>query len=97
MHYRLELKNDFKYANNKLSEILMILKELNKKGINIFLTNQVYNNLDTNKLEMVGGNMVRNFGDCIIKLEKNPRKIIIEKPSNLENPFEIKDEGIVLR
>ncbi len=96
MYYRLELKNDVKYANNKINDIFNILSLLNKKGIKTFITNQVYNNFESNKLEMVGGNMVRKLSDCIIKLEKNPRKIIREKPNIIENLFEIRDEGIVL-
>ena len=77
--------------------ILSVLRTLNKNGINIFITNQVYNNFNNNKLEVVGGNMVRTFCKSIMRLEKNPRKIVVEKPSNLEWFFEIKDQGIVLR
>jgi len=97
MHYRLELKNDAKYANNKINETFQILKMLNKRDINVFLTNQVYNNFETNKLELIGGNMIRNLCDCIIRLDNNPRKMTKEKPTNNENLFEIKDEGICLK
>ena len=96
-YYRLELKKDYKYANNKMSEMLKILNLLNKKGINIFLTNQVYNNFENNKIENVGGEMIKKLCSCIIRLERNPRKIIKEKPNVLEKLFEIKDEGIYLR
>ncbi len=96
-YYRSELKNDFKYANNKMSEMLKILNLLNKKGINIFLTNQVYNDFDNNKIESVGGEMIKKLCSCIIRLERSPRKIIKEKPNVLENLFEIKDEGIYLK
>ena len=96
-HYRIELKNDAKYANNKISKIFKILHLLNKKGVNVLITNQVYSNFESNKIESVGGKMVRNFCNCIKKLEKNPRKIISEKPSFNERLFEIKDEGICLK
>ena len=96
-YYRLELKKDYKYANNKMSEMLKILNLLNKEGINIFLTNQVYNNFENNKIENVGGEMIKKLCSCIIRLERNPRKIIKEKPNVLEKLFEIKDEGIYLR
>ncbi len=95
MHYRLELKNDQKYANNKISEIFKILKLINEKNIFIFLTNQVYNNFDNNKLELVGGKMVRNLCGWIMKLEKNPRKLINES-TNSEHLFDIMDSGIRL-
>jgi len=97
MYYRLELKKDVKNTNNNMGGILSVLRTLNKNGINIFITNQVYNNFNNNKLEVVGGNMVRTFCKSIMRLEKNPRKIVVEKPSNLEWFFEIKDQGIVLR
>jgi len=95
-YYRLELKNDVKYANNKMGEILKILNLLTKNNSKIFLTNQVYNNFNTNKQETIGGNMTRKFCKFILKLERNPRKILIEKPFKSEYLFEIKDDGIKL-
>jgi len=38
--------------------------------------------------------MLRNWSDTIIKLEKNPRKLKVEKPEKKEFLFEIKEEGI---
>jgi RecA/RadA recombinase len=94
-YYRLELKNDFKFANNKMSDILKILNLLSKKNVKIFLTNQVYNNFNTNNLESVGGNLIKKFCNFIIKLEKNPRKIVMEN-TKIEYSFEIKNEGVKL-
>ena len=95
--YRLELKNNVKDINNKMIEIFTTLRKLNKKGINILLTNQVYRNFNDNKLENVGGKIVRNFSKVIIILEKNPRKLIKEKPSRIDYEFEIKNDGILLK
>jgi len=72
-----------------------ILKELSKK-IPIIITNQVYSNLE-NKIIMVGGEMFRKSGDRIIKLNKQPRKIIFESPPDKEKKFEIVNEGFVLK
>ena len=95
-HYRLELKENTKETNDKFIDMFKTLRILNKNGINIFLTNQVYRNFDTNKIENVGGKTVKNFSRVIIKLEKSPRRIIKEKPSKIEYLFEIKDDGIKL-
>ena len=97
MHYRLELKNDVKYANNKINDMFKILTLLNKKGIKVFLTNQVYNNFENNKIESVGGKMLKNLCNYVMRLEKNPRRIIREMPNKLESLFEIRTEGIWLK
>lgn len=96
-YYRLELKKDVKATNDKLIEIFKNLRLLNKKGVNVFITNQVYRNFENNKLESVGGKTTRNFSKVMVRLEKNPRRIIREKPNNFEYLFEIKDEGIILK
>ena len=96
-YHRLKLKEDHKYANNKIDEELKILKHLNKKGIKILVTNQVYTNTEDNKINLVGGEMIKKFADCLIKLERSPRKLIREKPNYLESYFEIKEEGICLK
>ena len=96
-HYRLELKNNFKEANNKIINMLKILKQLNNKNINVLITNQVYNDFNTNKIQSVGGEMLKKFCDVVIKLNKSPRKIIREKPGNAEVLFDIKNEGILIK
>jgi len=97
MHYRLELKKNVKEVNNKMLKIMQKLRLLNKSGINIFLTNQVYRNIYDNSIQSVGGNIIKRFSKFIVKLEKNPRKISREKPSNYDKFFEIRDEGLILR
>src|SRR3989344_252928 len=96
MHYRLNLKENFKDANNKMVNMLKILRGLNKKNINVLIINQVYSNFNTNKVQGVGGNMINKFCNVVLKLEKNPRKIIREKPNKAERLFEINNEGITI-
>ncbi|MBS3140856.1 AAA family ATPase [Candidatus Woesearchaeota archaeon] len=102
-YYRDELKNDAYIANRFLDRQLKILKELAETGILIVINNQVYSDLEHN-IKVVGGNMIRNWACNIIKLEKEPRKLIIEKEAFLERNlqernekeflFEIKEKGI---
>ncbi|MEK6907464.1 MAG: AAA family ATPase [Nanoarchaeota archaeon] len=93
-HYRNELKDNVKETNDKFIEMFKALRLLNKKGINVFLNNQVYKNFNSNKIESVGGKTARNFSRIIIRLEKNPRKMIKEKPSEIEYLFDIGNDGI---
>jgi hypothetical protein len=40
--------------------------------------------------------MIKNLCNVILKLEKHPRKIIREKPSEAKRFFDINNEGIVI-
>ena len=91
-YYRLELKNNSFVTNKRIEKQLRILKELSKDN-GILILNQVYQLND--KIEMCGSNLVRKDCDFIYKLEKNPRKIIIEKPERKELNFKIDDSGFV--
>ncbi|MBU2589387.1 MAG: AAA family ATPase [Nanoarchaeota archaeon] len=96
-HYRKELQEK-KDVNFKLSKQLSILAEISRESkIPIILTSQIYSTMDNN-IEPVGGNMLKNWCQCLIKLEKNnERKIILEKhPQNkiLNSIFEIVNKGI---
>ncbi len=88
--YRISEK---KKANVSMHIQFNILSELSKE-IPIILTNQIYSYNE--KEMMVGGNMFRNWSKKIIKLERDPRKIILEKPSFKEIYFDIVNEGIRL-
>jgi len=94
-HYRKELQEK-KDVNSRMSRQLSILSELAREGIPILATSQVYATFD-NKINPVGNKMLKNWSGCIIRLEKEPRKLIIEKhPENksLEMGFDIVNEGI---
>ena len=93
--YRLELKKDAHYANKKMDKQLQVLSELSRDS-DVLITNQIYQNIDDNKVEVVGGNMIKNWSKSIIKLEKSPRKMIFEKPESKELNFKIDCSGIVV-
>ena len=92
--YRLEVKHDPYKANKSLDNQLRKLNELTKKGVFVLLTNQVYANME-GKIIVVGGDMIRNWCRYLIYLNKNPRRLKVEKPFELEIDFEIKENGIV--
>lgn len=91
IHYRKEPNKE--EANRKLAKQLKSLSCLARKGVPILLTNQVYSDLN-NGTCVVGGNMVENWAKCLIELQKEPRKLVVKKPSNLEMFYEINNEGI---
>ena len=98
--YRLELQNrDPKTINKEIAEQLKSLREINKKyNIPVLITNQVYADLQTKGVKMVGGNFIQNFSKCILELKKDvKRRLIIKKHRSLPEKqmvFEIKDKGI---
>ncbi|MFH0876022.1 MAG: AAA family ATPase [archaeon] len=101
-HYRTELKGDVYLTNRSMDEQLQIISKLKDHGKIIILTNQVYQNIETNEVTMVGGNMIREKGDFLIELQKddyNGRVAVIRKDfdggnSNMKKPFEITEKGI---
>ncbi|MEK6835896.1 MAG: AAA family ATPase [Nanoarchaeota archaeon] len=96
-YYRMELKQESFVTNKRVQKDFRILKELNNKNTIILITNQVYESFKLDDISMVGGNLVKNLADNLIRLEKDPRKLIIEKPVNKESLFEIQDKGIILK
>lgn len=92
--YRVEVKQDPYKANKSLDNQLRKLNELTKKGVFVLLTNQVYANME-GKITVVGGDMIRNWSKILISLSKNPRRLKVEKPFELEMHFDIKEKGIV--
>jgi hypothetical protein len=89
------LKKDANKANKEIHKQFNILSELTSKGTSVLIINQIYQNFETNDVSVVGGNMLRNWSKCLIKLEKEPRKLILEKPDSKEILFSIKNEGLV--
>lgn len=92
--YRMNVKKDYVKANAILGKQIMILKDL-AKNIPILIINQVYSDLKSGLLNPTGGKIVVNNSDVIIRLEKKPRRLIVEKPFSKDMLFEIKKEGIV--
>ena len=91
-HYRRLLKHNAELANSMLKIQLNILKDLSKE-IPVVITNQVYSNM-AGSFEIVSGNLIRNYSSLLIKLQKEPRKLILENEKK-EFMFEIGNEGIV--
>lgn len=95
-YYRKEVRDNHVEINKKMERQLKILTELSRRGIPILITNQVSTHPDSGEIKMVGGEMVKKWGKKLIELKKDPRKIVLRKPDEKENKFEITNEGIML-
>lgn len=94
-HYRAQSKEGS--LNSYMARQLSDLKYLaTQKKIPIILTNQVYSDIKMDgKINLVGGDMVKNWCSCLIELQKTKnRKALIRKPFKKEFFFEIKNQGI---
>jgi len=98
--YRVKLNEDAYKANKSMDMQLRTLADITRQGVPVILTEQVYADLRKNgEINIVGGNMLRNWSKCLIELEKinSKRKAIIRKHESLTNKevlFEIKEKGI---
>ncbi|MEM4259620.1 MAG: DNA repair and recombination protein RadB [Candidatus Woesearchaeota archaeon] len=106
MLYRIEVgKNqDIYKVNKELAVQIGLLSEIaRKKNIPILITNQVYADFeDREKVNMVGGDLLKYQSKCIIELKKmgnGIREAIIRKHRSIEEgktiKFKINDTGIV--
>ncbi len=107
MLYRLELgkKEDVYEVNRELGKQIAYLTEIvRKKNIPVIITNQVYSNFDErDKINMVGGDIIKYGSKCLIELQitpNNKRRAILKKhrsmPEEKEVMFEIKEKGLKL-
>jgi len=105
MLYRVEIgKTQEVYeVNRELGLQLSFLTEVaRKKNIPILITNQVYSSFEEpNKVNMVGGDILRYGSKCLIELQKyrnGKRKAILRKHRSIaeekEVVFEIREKGI---
>ena len=104
MLYRLELGQTKQVysVNRELGVQMSLLIQISRKHkIPIILTNQVYSDFeDKNKVNMVGGDILRYASKCLIELQTHPkhRRAILRKhrslPEGKELDFIIEDEGI---
>ena len=90
-HYRRLYSREPELAKGMLGKQLSILNKISK-NIPILITSQVYSNMN-NDVQAVGKDILIKFSKTIIKLEKNPRKIINETNKKNSN-FEITNEEI---
>lgn len=95
-YYREELKKDVNKINREMDKQLRTLKSFSKNfNIPIIITNQVYTNIHKKEIDLVGGNMVRDFSNTLLELKRDPRKVVMKKPEQKEMYFKIVDIGIV--
>ena len=99
-HYRKVLKEDITGVNKALIEQLKVLKYIIKLGTTVLTTNQVYANInEKNKIESVGGKMVKMFCKVLIELQNLPngnKKAILIKPKKNTVLFKIEKKGFIL-
>ena len=101
-HYRMSLNENPKATNKKMVELMRVLHDITTKKelATVLITNQVYMDIENDKISNVGGKMIRNFSACIIELKKDNSKRSAnlikhpdKEPEELE--FHIIDLGIV--
>lgn len=94
-YYRAQSKDGS--LNAYLARQLSNLKYLaTQKDIPVILTNQVYADINIEgKINLVGGEMVKNWCNILIELQKNTKRmVVIHKPFRDERLFEISNGGI---
>jgi len=94
-YYRNELKEKGAIANEKLILMLRKLHKFVDKNIPVLVTNQVYSKM-TGVIEPVGGMMIKRWSQYLIRLQKDPRLMVVEKPIVKETFFSIVNEGIIV-
>ncbi len=95
IHYRAEVIQNARETNNIMDIHLRIIHEISRTTP-VLLTNQVHANIADNTIGSVGGNMIKKWCTTIIELQKDPRRMIIHKPTKENYSFTITDEGITL-
>ena len=91
-YYRDEKKIDPSGINVRLITQLRKLHKFVDKEIPVLVTNQVYSsNLG---VQVVGGNMIKRWSQFLIRLQKEPRVMFLEKPRFEQFEFKIVNEGI---
>ncbi len=104
MLYRLEIgitKEVFKVNRDLGVQLVNLIQIARKFKIPVIVTNQVYADFeDKNKINMVGGDILRYASKCLIELQRHDteKKAIIRKhrslPEGKEVSFVIRDTGI---
>jgi DNA repair protein RadB len=103
MLYRLQKSNeDVKEVNQELGAQIGMLNEIcRKQHIPVVITNQVYSEFTTNRVNMVGGDILKYGSKCLLELQplaSGWRKIVLRKHRSIagekEALFQIIDKGI---
>ena len=93
MKYRKEVRENYKETNDILHKQMKILNDFSK-NIPVILTNQVSFKVESNKNDILGGDKLKNWCKKLIRLEKEPRRFILEKPESKQFLFDINEKGI---
>ncbi len=104
MLYRLEVgkTKEVQKVNKELGvQLATLIQVARKYKVPVLITNQVYADFeDKNKINMVGGDILRYASKCLIELQRNngERKAILRKhrslPEGKEVSFKITDTGL---
>lgn len=99
-HYRAILSQDVGKFNKELIAQLDMLENIAKnKKTTVILTNQVYTNIDTKKISIVGGEILKRSSGCLIELQNlhgSVRGAVLRKHKELaekEIVFKIVEKG----
>jgi len=104
MLYRLQLGSEapIEVTNREMANQLGTLSEIaRKRNIPVLVTNQVYSDIKTSEIKMVGGDLLKYWSKCIIKLERidGIRRAEIWKHRSIKERaevfFDISDKGLV--
>ncbi len=93
-YYRRLASKEPELARSMLNKQLKILEEVAKRNIPIILSSQVFSR--DNAIFPLAKETLFKHATHVIKLEKNPRSISLEKPEKQHVFFKIKNEGIEL-
>lgn len=92
-HFRTEVAKDPEKMQQLLGWQIETLRKISKH-IPVIITNQVYQDPKTGKIRMTAERILKPWADMIIHLEKEPRKILFERPEKEMIPFTINEKGI---
>ena len=93
-NYRERGREDRTKANNEIARQMRILKEISRTKP-VVVCNQVYQNINANKVEPVGSNYVTKWCDYVIMLDyaNDKRFLRIERPKKEKFDFTLSDNG----
>lgn len=90
--YRRLYPREPEIAKAMLGKQLSILRGISKT-IPVIVTSQVYSNMH-NGVSPLASDVLLRFSDVVIKLEKSPRKLFLQKPDKKQAYIKIIDESI---
>ena len=93
--YRKDVKVNKGKADNMLKLQFKYLASIANNGKPVIAANQVYSKLESKIASPVAGDIVVPNCDVLIRLEKNPRRIVLMKPYDAFKNFEITQDGFI--